>query len=275
MEQPQLGETVPSTLRGLDFETSNDINELLTAVSEAQGEIYGVAKNKTNPHFKSGYADLAACWGAIREVLPKHGLSVTQFPCGGSDGAVNIVTVLGHKSGQWMRGVLPMRPVKPDPQGYGSAITYGRRYGLAAALGLAQDDDDGNAASGGKNQYGVTTVEYTPQEKETYDTLLQEGNALDFYLFNRQIGLDKAQTLFSSFPKGEITAMKAKARKLEAEGNNIYRAEYLSPLVEHIHNEDVEGIREIQESIDNPIFKGFLKADLSEMEKSKLRELLA
>lgn len=126
---------------------SAEVDQIFAALSQLQGDISNPAKNKSNPYFKSNYADLAACWGVLRDHLTQHGLCVTQWPMAGKDGVINIVTIIGHKSGQWMRGVLPMRPVKDDPQGVGSAITYGRRYALAAAIGFAQEDDDGNAAT--------------------------------------------------------------------------------------------------------------------------------
>jgi hypothetical protein len=83
----------------------------------------------------------------VQEALPKQGLAITQFPVSSDPEMVSVVTVLGHKSGQWMRGTLTMRPVKSDPQGIGSALTYCRRYALAAVAGVAPEDDDGNAAS--------------------------------------------------------------------------------------------------------------------------------
>jgi len=132
----------------MSHEQSNEIGDLAKALSAAQAELEGAKKTSVNPHFRTKYADLSACWEAIRETLPSHGLSVVQT-LGFADGRTIVTTQLMHSSGQWVRGSCPIKPVKDDPQGMGSAITYGRRYGLAAIVGLTQDDDDGQAASSG------------------------------------------------------------------------------------------------------------------------------
>lgn len=127
---------------------SADIGELAAALAKAQGGMSNAAKDKTNPFFKSNYADLASIMDACRAVLSENALAVVQTTELGQAGWVVVVTTLMHSSGQWIRGRLALMPVKPDPQGVGSAITYGRRYGLQAIVGIAADDDDGNAASG-------------------------------------------------------------------------------------------------------------------------------
>lgn len=131
------------------MERSESIGALAAALSEAQGEFPVVAKESSNPFFKSKYAELSTIVRTIQPVLRKHGLSVTQLTEDGENG-VSVRTVLMHKTGEYISGVLRMRPVKDDPQGIGSAITYARRYGLSAILGIAtdDDDDDGAAASG-------------------------------------------------------------------------------------------------------------------------------
>jgi hypothetical protein len=129
---------------------SDELNELATALAAAQGELTGAKKDAANPYFKSKYADLASIWDACREPLSHHGLSVAQFPrlVDSADGGwmVEIETMLLHSSGQWMSDFLRVPVVKGDPQGVGSAITYGRRYALAAVVGVAPEDDDGEAA---------------------------------------------------------------------------------------------------------------------------------
>lgn len=127
---------------------SDSIGKLATALSLAQADLSPAAKDSTNPHFRSKYADLQSIWNAARPVLSKNNLSVVQT-FNETDGTkMSIVTTLLHSSGEWMRGTLTMNPTKADPQGIGSAITYGRRYALAAILGIvADEDDDGNGAS--------------------------------------------------------------------------------------------------------------------------------
>ncbi|HYH64310.1 MAG TPA: ERF family protein [Urbifossiella sp.] len=129
---------------------SPDIKDLALALSAAQGEMTHAGKGTVNPHFRSKYADLSAVIDALKPALAKHGLAYVQTTDLAADGGIVLVTTLLHKSGQWIRGTYPVRPIKADPQGYGSALTYARRYALAAIAGVASvdEDDDGNAASG-------------------------------------------------------------------------------------------------------------------------------
>lgn len=124
---------------------SENINELAAALSKAQANITGALKDSKNPFFKSSYADLASCWDACRKQLTENGLSVIQTT-DIADGLVVVRTVLAHSSGQWISGVLPVKAKDDGPQAQGSGITYARRYALAAIVGLAQIDDDGEAA---------------------------------------------------------------------------------------------------------------------------------
>lgn len=127
------------------------INELAAALSKAQAEIKGATKDSKNTFFKSSYADLASVWEACRIPLTKNGLAVIQttdvIADTGGDTTL-LVTTLVHSSGQYIQGRYPIHPVKNDPQSLGSAITYARRYALQAIVGIAPDDDDGEAAMG-------------------------------------------------------------------------------------------------------------------------------
>lgn len=128
------------------IERSESINELATALSKAQGEIGGAEKDGRNPHFNSAFASLASVRDAFRDPLAKHGLSVVQLP--EREGQEVVVhTVLLHTSGQYIGCRLSAVPVKADPQGIGSCISYLRRYSLMSVIGIAPEDDDGNAAS--------------------------------------------------------------------------------------------------------------------------------
>lgn len=125
---------------------SDTIAEIAKALALAQAEMRGALKDSENPHLKSKYADLASVWDACREPLTKNGLSVVQSTrMEGS--AVVVVTVLLHTSGEYISGEISLPPVKSDPQGHGSAITYARRYALAAMVGVSPEDDDGHAGS--------------------------------------------------------------------------------------------------------------------------------
>ena len=131
---------------------SHEIHELAAALAKAQGEMAHAQRTADNPFFKSKYATLAAVWDVCREPLTSNGLSVTQIPTV-IQGEQILVSMLLHSSGQWLRGFYPIVPVKPDPQGVGSAISYARRYSLMGLVGVCpseDEDDDGNAASAKK-----------------------------------------------------------------------------------------------------------------------------
>jgi len=127
---------------------SDQLDQLAPALAAAQASLNAAKKDKVNPHFKSQYATLQSVWDSAREVLAPNGLSVIQTFEKTDGKLMDIRTTLLHKSGQWMAGVLSLAPQQANPQGIGSAITYGRRYALAAILGIvADEDDDGNQAS--------------------------------------------------------------------------------------------------------------------------------
>lgn len=128
------------------MEHSPGISAISAALAMAQGQMAGAKKDSTNPHFRSNYADLASIWEACRVALSSNEIAVVQSPGELSDGVVEITTMLCHSSGEWFRDTLPIPLTKIDAQGLGSAITYGRRYSLAAMVGVAPEDDDGNAA---------------------------------------------------------------------------------------------------------------------------------
>ena len=120
---------------------------IATAMVKAQKEFGPALKSSTNPYFTSKYADLATCVEAVIDALNNNGIALIQ-KCHESDTGVNVETLLLHESGESLScGVLHVPASKQDPQGYGSALTYARRYSLMAACGIAPEDDDGNAAS--------------------------------------------------------------------------------------------------------------------------------
>ena len=122
---------------------SENINELASALSKAQGQMAGALKDSDNPFYKSKYADLAAVWDACRKPLADNGLSVAQLVNGNQ-----LDTILMHSSGQWVQSTATLAPVKNDPQGLGSCVSYMRRYCLSAIVGVFQKDDDAESAVG-------------------------------------------------------------------------------------------------------------------------------
>lgn len=160
---------------------SEKIDQIAEALIAVQSEMGTVTKENENPYFKSKYADLAAVHRLCMPILTKNGLCVSQV-CAPSERdveiikndlkitqsmcGVKIVTLLLHKSGQYLGSELEMIPTKMDPQGIGSAITYARRYALMAIIGLvAEEDDDGNAASTPPQKYNAPKKYHTPTPK--------------------------------------------------------------------------------------------------------------
>lgn len=150
------------------MKTSDQINELAGALAKAQGEI-GKAKQsqeavvpmKKGGQYSYGYATLADIWDACRKPLSDNGIAVMQA-AETIEGGVEITTLLAHSSGQWASSQLVFVLEENDPQAIGSALTYGRRYGLAAIVGIAPaEDDDGQAAKGIKAHQTKEVVDKT------------------------------------------------------------------------------------------------------------------
>ena len=117
------------------------------AFVKAKREFAPALKTSVNPHFRSKYADLAACLEAVNDALLNNGIAVYQ-ETSMCDSGVVVETVFLHESGEMLKGgMLHVPASKQDPQGYGSALSYARRYSIMAACGIAGEDDDGNAAS--------------------------------------------------------------------------------------------------------------------------------
>lgn len=124
---------------------SDDIKDLLAALSKAQSVMRGAKEDSSNPFFKSKYADLSSVWAAARDALTGHGLSIMQ-PLVYVDGIQYLDTILGHSSGQWMQSRMIIPEGIKDPQAMGKVITYFRRYMLAALVGVCPEDDDAESA---------------------------------------------------------------------------------------------------------------------------------
>jgi hypothetical protein len=121
------------------------MKNIASALVKAQKAFGPALKTSTNPHFKSRYADLAACVEAVVDALNDNGIALIQKLYEHADG-VMVETVFLHESGETYEcGIIFVPATKHDPQGYGSALTYARRYSLMAACGIAPEDDDAEA----------------------------------------------------------------------------------------------------------------------------------
>lgn len=212
--------------------TSEQINELATALAKAQGEIKNVVLNQENPFFKSKYADLAAVREATIPYLSKHDLSIVQYTETVAAGML-LHTRLMHSSGQWIDGDYPIATDVLKPQAVGSALTYARRYSWAGITGLAAEvDDDGNSAQDHSKTNGSHTRQAPPIDHELVcerllNTMKQTKNYSDYYEWQRRnkddfasLPLDKQkkirkerEPLFATFPPMTNTEQAKEASK--------------------------------------------------------------
>lgn len=139
---------------------SESIAELAKALNKAQSEMSGAKKSAANPFFKSKYANLEEIIHCVKEPFSDNGLSFAQFPVS-EGGMAGVETIIMHESGEWIANEFMLTCAKNDPQGMGSAITYARRYGLQAAVGVPSEDDDGESAMQRKKP---SKPSMTPQE---------------------------------------------------------------------------------------------------------------
>ena len=142
---------------------------IYSAFIKAQKEFAPALKTSTNPHFKSQYVSLDGCIEAVLDALNNNGIGLIQktheMPTG-----VKVETVLIHESGESLSGgELFLPATKQDAQGFGSALTYARRYSLMATCGIAPEDDDGNLAVNSK------PVESKRLTKEDYIKLITKA----------------------------------------------------------------------------------------------------
>ena len=198
------------------MKTSEQINEIAEALAAAQGEIQNPGKSAENPFFKSKYADLAEVLSVVRPVFSRHGLSVVQMPYSSDDGGIGVTTMISHKSGQWMQGSLelPLQVAKNVNQDAGSAITYMRRYALAAAAGVAQEDLDANL--GEKNTGKVTNLKVISKAKAAEITGLIEETGSDMVGFLNFCHAESVETIPANKYEKARDALIAKREKTNA-----------------------------------------------------------
>lgn len=152
------------------------MKEIATALVKAQKAFGPALKTSTNPHFRSKYVDLSGCIEAVIDSLNNAGIALVQRTSEDSTG-VTVETVFIHESGETLEcGKLHVPAGKQDPQGYGSALTYARRYSLMAACGIAPEDDDGNAASRAPRIQATKTDLVTPNRMNVVTGVAQAIN---------------------------------------------------------------------------------------------------
>lgn len=212
------------------METSEQINEIATALSKAQAQIEGASKDRTNPAFKSRYADLSSVMDACKIPLTSNGLCVVQVADSIAGDTVTVHTRLLHTSGQWIGGSLTMRPTKSDPQGIGSAITYARRYALAALVGVCPEDDDGNAASAAP----AARAQARDIAVETAITGIRAGqSSADVFSrwrhFGEKLSADQRSAVFAALPENIRDQIRAEKAALDSTAAEKRAAEQGQP----------------------------------------------
>lgn len=170
---------------------SDSIKNLASALCAFQGKVTNPPKSADNPFFKSKYTPLDVLVDTAKPLLKENGLSYVQS-CNGDGLNISVTTLLMHNSGEWIEiGPLTLKADKQTAQGAGSAITYARRYSLAAALGLASDeDDDGNSASGNKDKSSNKYQSQSGSNFQKQDKTLSDAQLKRLYTIANKAGYE-------------------------------------------------------------------------------------
>lgn len=156
----------------MEIQTSPEVDQIAKALAQAQKAFRPAKLDSRNPHYNNRYPSVSSVLDAALGPLNEQGIALVQIPIS-EDGQVGVHTRLIHSSGQYLGGNLLLRPVRNDPQGWASCVTYSRRYSLLGFLGLGvgeAEDDDGNAASRG----GATI---TQEQAIDLASLIEEANS--------------------------------------------------------------------------------------------------
>jgi len=217
------------------MKTSETIKEIAPALVKAIGSMGAAVKDGKNPHFKSSYATLASAVEASREALLSNGICAMQDQGGITEhNTVILTTRLLHTSGEWIDTVCEAKPKSFTPQDIGSSITYLRRYGLMAALGMPPEDDDGNKGSQGEQQADIKSTKRSagkgPAQRALYAELQKEvdacgkdldcltilGESEEFKCRIGQLSDDWQNDIRARWKDAKVTALSNQPKELEA-----------------------------------------------------------
>lgn len=179
---------------------SEKVDAFAAAFAAAQSTIKRAEKDAKNPFFDKDYADLGSVMDACKDALNGNGISVIQSPAPSEKGLLALDTVLMHKSGQWVSGQMIMPLGKSDPQGYGSALTYARRYSLAAMVGVCPKDDDAEGATERGNGAGKQQQNRQQQQSRQPDANEFESR-IDALLAAREFTVEEIANIKSRIIK--------------------------------------------------------------------------
>lgn len=190
---------------------SQTISELCKALTLFHVKVGDIVKDAKNPFFKSSYATLQNIQEAIREPLIECELTISQHP----EGEHGLTTILMHSSGEWIESYYVMTPVKNDPQGIGSCITYQKRYALVSILNLSVNDpdDDGNRAT-----YGDNKPEKVDNQKEWLNKGTKHFEIIAEKLLNKQATIEKVKEHFKLSKEVEKLLIEAQTKRIMKQG---------------------------------------------------------
>ena len=201
------------------MKTSEALDKFAPAFLKAQMEMDNAEKNANNPAFRSKYANLEGVIDAVKPALNANGITFLQTGSPSQSGQLTLTTRLLHVSGQWIEDTAECQLSKNDPQGFGSAVTYLRRYNLAAICGITQSDDDGNSASASQPAQRAMqnrTVSARVTAQSTLDRVLDILNGMDdetadkwaaWMVKNKNIGTDKPRDMTEAQLQELLTAL--------------------------------------------------------------------
>lgn len=245
---------------------SENVTELSAALAKAQAGIANAAKEGTNPHFKHNYATLKSVWAVCKTPLTDNGLSVVQSPEFNGQ-SVMVTTTLLHKTGQWIESTITMPVKRTDCQGIGSAITYARRYALAAMVGVAPDDDDDDGeAAVNHHQRPQQQAQQTSAPPEQI-----QGRA------NRPPAAQNSQPAQQQQPQGEETSYQRVRSFLQAAGCQSKESaalviDFVVPgqTLESIQNDEIAAftLSQILDKLKSGVFKPDTVLELARAAKS-------
>ncbi|GBG95215.1 single-stranded DNA-binding protein [Ligilactobacillus salitolerans] len=191
---------------------SDEVNEIFNGLMLFRSQLQQPTKDANNPFFKQGYVTLEGVMKSIDQGLKGTGLSYSQVVANDEHGNVGVKTILTHKSGQYLEtGLLSLKPEKSNPQGYGSAITYAKRYQLSALFGISSDkDDDGNQASPSNKPHQNYQKQQAPKQQNS-----PKGRLLEFQKLLKQVA-EKLNASTQEVQKSLINITKQKPEYVKA-----------------------------------------------------------
>ena len=196
------------------MKTSDERKNIISALVKAQAAIGArVKKDAKNPHFRNDYATLDAVLSQVSPHLAEHGLFLTQ-ETRAAQGGVEVATFIFHESGESVEfDPIFVPATKQDAQGYGSAMTYARRYALLGVFGLAPSDDDGNAAAASAPPQPITAGQVAQVRQSIAGVGADEAKFLQFLAARGKTTINSVEDIPAKMLPDAMAAIEAKRKK--------------------------------------------------------------